>query len=124
MRKMEQVAENVALADSVEPDKLTVPEELLISQVRDAYRNLRPIPCTACRICMPCPQDIDVPRIFELYNDAIMYGDSGTAQSIYRIENHRLDSCTECDACTNACGRNLAVLDWLKKARQLLAADD
>jgi predicted aldo/keto reductase-like oxidoreductase len=123
MSTMEQIAENVALADSVEPESLTVPEELLISRVRDAYRNLRPIPCTACRICMPCPQDIDVPRIFELYNDAVMYGDSGTARSIYRIENHRLDTCNECGACENACGMKLPILDWLKKARQLLLAD-
>ena len=124
MSTMEQVAENVALADSVEPENLTVPEELLISRVRDAYRNLRPVPCTACRICMPCPQDIDVPRIFELYNDAIMYGDSGTARSIYRLENHCLDICTECGICENACGMKLPLLDWLKKARRLLLADD
>ena len=124
MSTMEQVAENVALADSVEPDSLTVPEELLISQVRDAYRTLRPIPCTACRICMPCPQDIDVPRIFELYNDAAMYGDSGTARSIYRLENHRLDTCNECGTCENACGMKLPILDWLKKARQLLLEND
>jgi hypothetical protein len=124
MSTMEQVKENLALADSIEPERMTVSEELLINQVRDAYRNLRPIPCTACRICMPCPQDIDVPRIFELYNDAIMYGDTGTARSIYRLERHHLDNCNECGTCENACGRKLPLLDWLKKARQLLVEDD
>jgi uncharacterized protein len=124
MSTMAQVEENVALADRVESERLTIPEELLISRVRDAYRTLRPIPCTACRICMPCPQDIDVPRIFELYNDAIMYGDTGTARSIYRIENHRLDTCNECGTCENACGMKLPILDWLQKARRLLLADD
>jgi len=124
MSTMEQVKANIALADSIEPERMTVSEELLISQVRDAYRNLRPIPCTACRICMPCPQDIDVPRIFELYNDAIMYGDTETARSIYRLERHHLDNCNECGTCENACGRKLPLLDWLKKARQLLIEDD
>ncbi|MFB0558919.1 MAG: aldo/keto reductase [Dehalococcoidales bacterium] len=121
MSTIEQVVENVALADNAEPDSLTVQEEVLISRVREAYRKLRPIPCTYCRACMPCPQGIDVPRIFELYNDAIMYGDIEIAPSIYRIEQHCIDNCTECGACVNACGRRIAILDWLKAAHQLLA---
>jgi predicted aldo/keto reductase-like oxidoreductase len=121
MSTMEQAVENVALANRAKPDSLTVPEQVLISQVRDAYRKLRPIPCTTCRGCMPCPQGIDVPRIFELYNDAIMYGDIETPRAIYHIEQHNIDSCNECGACVNACGREIAILDWLKTAHQLLA---
>jgi len=119
MSTMEQLAENIALADSVEPNSLTVQEQVLISQVRDAYRKLRPIPCTSCRACMPCPQGIDVPRIFELYNDATMYADIETARSIYHIERHCADSCTECGACMNACSRRIAILDWLRAALRL-----
>jgi predicted aldo/keto reductase-like oxidoreductase len=119
MSTMEQVVENVALAGSVEPDSLTVPEEVQISRVRDAYRKLSPIPCTSCRGCMPCPRDVDVPRIFELYNDAIMYGDAKIARSIYRVEQHRIDNCNECGACV--CGREINILDWLKTAHKLLA---
>ncbi len=121
MSTMEQVVENVALAGSAEADSLTVQEQVLISRVRDAYRKLSSIPCTACRGCMPCPEGIDVPRIFELYNDAIMYGDVETARSIYRIEQHSTDSCNECGACVKACGKEITIPDWLKKAHQLLA---
>jgi predicted aldo/keto reductase-like oxidoreductase len=119
MSTMDQVVENIALADSAEPDSLTVPEQVLISRVREAYRKLRLIPCTSCRGCMPCPQGIDVPRIFELYNDTIMYGDIETVRSIYSYEKHRIDSCTECDSCVDACGREIAILDWLQKAKEL-----
>jgi len=124
MSTMEQVVENLALADSAEPDSLTVQEEVLISRVREAYRKLSPIPCTSCRACMPCPQGIDVPRIFELYNDAIMYGDIETARSIYRAEKHDIENCTDCSVCVDACGREIDILDWLKKAHQLLAGAD
>ena len=122
MNTMEQVVENVALADSAEPDSLTVQELVLISKVKEAYRKLRPIPCPSCRACMPCPQGIDVPRIFELYNDAIIYSDAKTARSLYRSEQHRLDTCTECSACENTCAKRLAMLDLLKAARQLLVS--
>ena len=119
MRTMDQVIENIALANSAEPDSLTVQELVLISKVREAYRKLRPIPCPSCRACMPCPQGIDVPHIFELYNDAIIYNDAKTARFLYCSEHHRIDTCTECSACENACIKRLAVMNWLRTARQL-----
>jgi predicted aldo/keto reductase-like oxidoreductase len=124
MSTLKQVKENTALAGVTLADSFSVPEELVISRVRDAYRALKPIPCTACRGCMPCPQDIDVPRIFEIYNDAVMYGDTATARAIYRLEKHHLDDCTDCASCVNACGKKIPITDWLKKARSLLAEKD
>jgi predicted aldo/keto reductase-like oxidoreductase len=120
MSTMEQLKENITLADKARADSFTVPEELVISRVRDAYRALKPIPCTACRGCMPCPQDIDVPRIFEIYNDALMYGDTAAARAIYLLERHSLESCNECESCAAACGKSIPIPDWLKKARKLL----
>jgi len=120
MSTMEQVVENVALSDSAEPDSLTIPEELLINQVRDAYRKMKPIPCTTCYGCMPCPQGIDVPRLFELYNDAIMYDDIQTARSIYHKEKHRINNCNECGACADVCGKEIAIVDWLRKLSEIL----
>jgi predicted aldo/keto reductase-like oxidoreductase len=120
MSAMEQVKENITLVAKAKADSFTVPEELVVSRVRDAYRALRPIPCTACRGCMPCPQEIDVPRIFEIYNDALMYGDTATARTIYRLERHNLDSCNDCESCAAMCGKSIPIPDWLKKARWLL----
>ena len=119
MSTMQQVMENIAFAAGAEPDSLTVRELVLINQVREAYLEMRPILCTSCRACMPCEMGIDVPRIFELYNDAIIYRDIQTARSIYCLEKHHIDSCTECDACENACVKRIAILDCLKAARRL-----
>jgi predicted aldo/keto reductase-like oxidoreductase len=121
MSTMEQVVEDVQLADHAEPDSLTVQELVLINKVREAFRKLSPIPCPSCRACMPCPQGIDVPRIFELYNDAFIYDDAEMERSLYYGERHDVDSCTECRACENACAKRLPILDWLKKAHRLLA---
>src|SRR3972149_6759711 len=116
MSAMAQVEGNIALVDAIEPESLTVPEQVLISRVREAYRKLRPIPCTGCRSCMPCRRGIDAPRILELYNDAVMYGDIATARSIYRLERHRIDDCDECAACARACGRHIPIPEKLKIA--------
>jgi len=123
MSAIGQLKENVALADGAGLDSLTVPEELLVNKARDAYFTLKPIPCTACRGCMPCPQDIDVPRIFELYNDAIIYSDNNIPRSLYRDEGHCIQDCNECGSCVKACGRHIPITDWLKKARRLLDVD-
>jgi uncharacterized protein len=121
MSSLDQVKENAALAGDALVDNFSVPEELVINRVRDAYRALKPIPCTACRGCMPCHTDIDVPRVFEIYNDAVMYDDTAMARAVFRLENHHLDDCNECNTCVNACGKKIPITDWLKKARVLLS---
>jgi len=120
MSTMEEVIEDVALADHAEPDGLNVQEEVLVSRVREAYRALRPVNCPSCRACMPCPQGIDVPRIFEIYNDAFMYGDVACARSIYREEGHEAGLCTKCGSCEAACAKRLPILHWLEEAHRLL----
>jgi len=119
---MEQIVENLPIADSAEPESLTVHEELLINRVRDAYRDLRVINCASCRPCMPCPQAIDIPRIFEIYNDAIIYDDVKTSSAIYKDERHNADRCNECGSCERRCSRSvpLPIISWLKTAHKLL----
>jgi uncharacterized protein len=123
MNSAAQVKENAAIADSALPDSFDVPEELVVAKAREAYFGLKPIPCTACRGCMPyqglCPRSIDVPRVFEIYNDACMYGDTAAARSLFKAEHHDLDACNECGVCV--CGKQIPIPDWLKKAKALLA---
>jgi predicted aldo/keto reductase-like oxidoreductase len=120
MSSMGQVEDNIAMADNAEPDSFSVRELVFLSHVREAYNKLRPIPCTACRACMPCPLDIDLPRIFEIYNDAVIYSDMEKGRSMYRIEGHDIDACIECDACKKFCAKGLDVMAYLNDARRLL----
>jgi hypothetical protein len=116
-----EISHCVALADKTAPDQLSVPDEILISRVREAYLRRRPLPCPSCRACMPCREGIDLPRIFEIYNDAFIYDDPATARAIYVEERHELESCTECGDCETRCAKRLPVIDWLKKAQILLS---
>jgi uncharacterized protein len=114
----QQLKDTVTVSEAIAPNSFSVPEELVINKVRDAYTALKPVPCTACRGCMPCPQDIDVPRIFELYNDAVMYNDLETVRMISQLERHDMDICNECGKCV--CGKKIDIPAELKKARALL----
>jgi predicted aldo/keto reductase-like oxidoreductase len=119
LSSMADLTAGAAMAARARSDSLTVEEEVRFSRARDAFLLLRPLPCTSCRACMPCPEAIDVPRIFELYNDAFMYGDLEAARRIYAIEKHRADLCSECGFCEKNCAKRLCVLEWMKKARRL-----
>lgn len=120
LESLYELAEAERVADGVRQDSLTVQEEILIARARDAYRKRKRIPCNSCRPCMPCPEGIDVPRVFEIYNDAFVYDDAETARSIYRSELHQVERCTQCRYCEDRCVKKLPILEWLDEARRLL----
>ncbi len=127
MSAMKQVIENVALADHSGAGTLTAKELAITNQVRKAYRTLSPISCTKCEYCLPCPNGVEIPRIFELYNDAIMYDDLRSPRLLYGMSpaalkpEQRADQCTECGECMESCPQGLQIPEWLKKAHILLA---
>jgi predicted aldo/keto reductase-like oxidoreductase len=123
MSTFEQVQENVASAHRSGVGTLT-PEELTVyARVREMYEELCPIPCTACKYCLPCPSGVNIPRVFEIYNDAIIYDSADRAQMVYSNfmnEDERANLCIECGECLEKCPQEIEIPDWLKKAHEML----
>lgn len=121
VRSIKELSEYAAYAERSEPDSLSIQELIAFENIKDAYLRMRPINCATCYCCMPCPQGIDVPRIFELYNDALTYNDVDTARFYYRVERHRVEDCIKCGECEMKCPRRIPIISWLEKARELLS---
>jgi hypothetical protein len=117
MGSMQQVAENVATAEHSQPHNLTADEVALVGRVKDAYFS-DAVACTGCRYCMPCPNDVEIPRVFNLYNDAVIYGDAARPRRDYgRMKpEQRADNCTKCEQCVEKCPQQLAIPELLEKA--------
>jgi predicted aldo/keto reductase-like oxidoreductase len=125
MSSMQQITENLAVADRSGPGVLNPEELAVVDKISQAYRKLSPIPCTGCGYCLPCPNNVEIPRIFELYNDAIMYHDLIVARMFYAGRfglkpEQRADQCIACEKCVEKCPQKIPIPEWLKKVHVFL----
>ena len=99
----------------------------LIAQVQAEYRRLSPIPCTKCGYCLPCPNGVNIPANFELFNQATVFQGSTVAlcRNLYLSlpEPQRAESCTQCHDCEELCPQQIAIPDWLERIREFVAID-
>jgi predicted aldo/keto reductase-like oxidoreductase len=125
MSSMQQLTENLAVAERSGPGVLTSNELTVVEKVRQAYRKLSSVPCTGCGYCMPCPNNVEIPRIFELYNDAIIYNDPILSRMFYSGRfglkpEQRADKCTACEECIEKCPQQIPIPEWLQKVHDFM----
>ena len=115
----EQIEENLRIFDTVEPGIMD-PEELqLMDSVREAYLSRTRIGCTGCRYCMPCPNGVNIPGLFSVWNNVSLYGvDPAKDWGFRRIKenNEGADQCVGCGACEAACPQHLDIIEQLQNA--------
>jgi len=82
--------------------------------------------CTTCRYCMPCPNGVDIPRNFRLYNLARVYGLTDWARERYVAKEpaKRADACTRCGECEPKCPNQIPIMDQLEEVAAALADRD
>lgn len=117
MGTIEQVKENIQTAATSLPNSLTKEELALFHKVKQIYRARIKINCTRCEYCMPCPQKISIPNLFEAYNDAYMYNSRDTlVKNFDRLTEHLGNpaNCIECGRCEKSCPQKLPIRQYLK----------
>jgi len=122
MSTMEQARQNVASADASGPNTLTEQELALIATVRERYQALCPIPCTRCRYCMPCPNGVDIPGNFEIFNEGRMYDDAEGAREWYAelAEEKRASACIQCQQCEDLCPQRIPISESMPQVHEVL----
>lgn len=122
MSTYDQVEENLKWASSSDK-RLSESEMALIGGIRESYNARASIPCTGCGYCMPCPNEVDIPYNFKLYNERFMYDDLAAAQNSYRNffdSQYRADKCAACRACEEKCPQRIPISEMLPKVHEML----
>ncbi len=123
MSTMQQVEDNIVAAERSGVGKFNQKEHEVIELVRKKYNERTVIPCTGCSYCIPCPNNVDIPRNFSMYNDAVSYDDIDGARVSYNNffnEANRAEKCVGCGICEGKCPQHIPIIDWLQKVSETL----
>ena len=126
MSSVKQVKENLQYASKSEPGLLTASELAVVDNVREAYRKLCLVSCTGCQYCQPCPNDLNIPLMFELYNAGHMYGVLKQVRQAYAHwipPEKRADQCAKCQECETKCPQHLPICDLLEQVDLVFTQD-
>ena len=125
MSTMEQVQENLGIAS--DPVSLTDDDRAAIIRHLARLKGLAKLYCTGCGYCMPCPNGVDIPAVFERFNRGRVYGLWDSARSAYRAMGKNqwnrgkpADACIECGQCEEKCPQKLPIRRQLKEAHEAL----
>ena len=127
MSTMQHVKENVVTA----ADKVSMSEEdtELIREHLVRLAEMAKVYCTGCKYCMPCPQEVNIPHIFSLYQLGKVYGLWDVARNGYAefpdqrwVGGKQADECIECGECEEKCPQNIQIREQLKAAHDALSA--
>jgi predicted aldo/keto reductase-like oxidoreductase len=118
MSTMEQVKHNIEFASRSGVGLLTEEDLKLVARVHAAYKKLRPIPCTKCGYCMPCPNGVDIPWNFEVYNNGVAYNSMGASKWAYNNNipaEKRASACVGCRTCEEKCPQKIKISEWMRR---------
>ena len=124
MSSMEQVDENLRSAEKSAVNSLDTHDQKIIAAIRKEFRKRIAVPCTSCEYCMPCPNGVDIPINFELFNYAHLYYDIPVAQfryNLYLAQSERSDKCIACKECEEKCPQEIEISDWMPRITAMLS---
>ena len=121
MTTMDQLVENLKLADTVPGQNWTEADRLAIDRVNKILKDRQRVACTSCGYCMPCPQGVDIPRNFMLCNDHYMLNDRGATIRYFRLlqASQRASACIQCGECLDKCPQQILIPDELEHVVEL-----
>jgi len=121
MNSMEDVIENIRIAEDGNANSLTEEEKNLIEEVREAYKERIHVGCTACGYCMPCSEGVDIPLNLNLLNDLYVYQNMEKPSGNYSFLTAKKASasfCNDCGDCEYKCTQSIQIREYLKEARE------
>lgn len=116
MNEMSQLDENIAVADSVQPNSLTAEERALYVRADELMKSRTKADCTACAYCQPCPYGVEIPKVIAALNKAAVWDDPNQFTAGYIRVQGKASLCTACGECEPMCPQSLPIRDLMAEA--------
>ena len=124
MSAMNQLEENVRLADAARVGMLGDTGKSVYANVLKSVNRSCKIRCTGCNYCMPCPVGVNIPGCFSAYN--MMYSLSYVAGMQQFITSTGFTSeksgspslCVKCGKCETHCPQKLSIMKELVNVKK------
>jgi hypothetical protein len=83
----------------------------VIEEIRDILQARVQNGCTGCGYCMPCPQGVNIPHNFKVWNTYHMYQNFDPVRFEWaRIgKKSRAEHCIQCGECEKKCPQKIKI---------------
>jgi len=125
MSTLEQVEQNVVHASR--SSWLSPEEQTRVRAAAEENQKFMDLYCTGCGYCMPCPQEVNIPKVFEAMNLKSVWGLEKPARRMYAdigttpwLKGKQADACIECGECEEKCPQKIPITSQLAESRKAL----
>lgn len=125
MSEMSHVVENIESVEEFARRPYDSRDAETIDKIRDIFRSKIKVGCTACGYCMPCPEGVNIPGVFQLFNTAFMFNSFKAVTFQYNVfmpAAARASKCSKCGKCEKACPQKIRIIDTLAEAARTFEA--
>lgn len=119
MSDMAQTEDNVRTLSDFRP--LDAEEQKVLAEALEVFLEKRIIPCTECGYCIPCPEDVDIPRVINTYNQYAISKNKHIFVYLYEKleEERRAEHCISCGVCLDKCPQKIDIPARMEEIRDL-----
>ncbi len=109
-----------ALSDNIKSlsdvELFSAEDEAVAFKAAQILLETKTVPCTACGYCSVCPRGISIPRLFKMYNDVQIGGDTNYFSQCYNqlSTDEKPLNCINCGMCVGHCPQHIDVPSKLR----------
>lgn len=118
MTNIEMVDQNTAVGDEEIP--MTEEDHKKAIVMMEEIKKFSDLYCTGCEYCMPCPQEIKIPSLFNSWTYYNVYGLKDHGRHMYSRLEKNAEVCVECGQCKTKCPQHIDIPQKIKEIGAVL----